>query len=363
MSLAILVVVWSHAAGWGQIAMFLWTDRYRPVTVPNFDQLGTPSYYVLLAIRQLTVWAVPAFLFVSGFFVAYAARGRQSTLSWKMVRVRITNLLVPYLIWSVVIFIGDALQGITYTPLEYLERLAFGRADGGGYFYIPLLIQCYLLVPLMAPIARTRWKLLLLASALLQLVAFGSRYLDLFGVKGPGLRLLVKVTPSWSFFMWAFFFPLGIVCGLYIRQLKAWLARRKWRILVAAIVLGSLAIAEPELIYRVTGREWRFNPLTIATSLYSVAFVLCFLAFDKVSIPRSRIVQQVGKRSYAIYLLHGKVMAFVARVIRQVAPWVLAHQVLLVKPVVFAFGLGVPLLFMAFVSRSPARRSYRYLFG
>ena len=364
MSLAILAVVWSHAAGWGQIAMFAWTDRYRPVTVPNFDQLGSLSYYVLLVIRQLTVWAVPAFVFVSGFFVAYAARGRQSVLSWKVVRVRIINLLVPYTIWSVMCFIGDALDGITYTPLEYLERLVSGKADG-PYFYVPFLCQFYLLAPLLVAIAKTRGRPLLLGAGLLQLGALSLRYRVLLGVEISGLHLIAKVvTQSWLFFTWSFFFPFGIECGLHVKQLKGWLTQHKWSILVATIILGLLAILEPEVVYRTTGREWRFVPLTITTSLYAVAFVLCFLAFDKIStLLPTETIRHLGRRSYGIYLLHMRVISFVARVIRQVAPWMLAHQVLLIMPVTLAVGLGIPLLFMAFVNRSPARRSYRYLFG
>jgi len=359
MGLAILAVVWSHAAGWGQIAMFLWTDRYRPVAAPNFDQLGTPSYYVLLVIRQLTVWAVPAFLFISGCFVAYAARGSRSALSWKTVRVRITNLLVPYAIWSVMCLIGNALDGITYTPLEYLERLVSGKADG-PYFYVPLLCQFYLLAPLVVPMAKTRRWLLLLGAGLLQIGALGLRYRVFFGVDIPGARVVAQ---GWLLFMWAFFFPFGIVCGLRAKQLKHWLTQYKWSLLVVTIVLGLLAILEPEVIYRTTGKEWRFVPGTISTSLYSVAFILCFLAFDKVSIPFSGTVHQLGRRSYGIYLLHMRVMAFVARVIRQVAPRMLAHQVLVIMPMALAVGLTVPLFFMAFVSRSPVRKSYRYLFG
>ena len=55
-------------------------------------------------------------------------------------------------------------------------------------------------------------------------------------------------------------------------------------------------------------------------------------------------------------------MGFVGRVIRQLSPWMLAQQLVL-QPVLFAFGLSIPLLFMASVARSPVRRSYRYLFG
>lgn len=359
MGLALLAVVWSHAAGWGQIAMFWWTDRYRPVTVPNFDQLGTPSYYALLVIRQLTVWSVPAFLFISGFFVAYAARGNQSILSWRMVRVRIVNLLVPYTIWSLMCFVGDALDGITYTPLEYLGRLVSGKAEG-PYFYVPLLCQFYLLAPLLVPLAKSRRRLLLLGAGLVQLGALGLNYRVLFGVDILGAS---AVGQGWLPFMWAFFFPFGIVCGLHIGQLKSWLAQHKWSILSATIILGLSGIVEPEVIYRITGRSLRSNPSTITTSLFSLAFLLCFLAFDRVSIPFSRTVHLVGAKSYGIYLLHMTVMAFVARVIRQIAPWMLAHQVLVFVPLMLTVGLGVPLLFMAVVSRSPARRYYRYLFG
>jgi membrane-bound acyltransferase YfiQ involved in biofilm formation len=363
MGLAILAVVLSHAAGWGQIAMFLWTDRYRPVTVPNFDQLGTLPYYALLLIRQLTLWAVPAFLFVSGFFVAYAARGSQSAVSWKMVWTRVRNLLVPYLIWSGVIFVGDALQGNTYTALGYLARIVTGQADG-TYFYVPLLCQFYLLAPLIVPLAKTRGQLLLGAAAVLQAAALGASYLALSRAVPPALDLVARVLlQPWLVFLWAVYFPLGIVVGCRLEPVKEWLARHRWQLLLTTIVLAGLAIAEPEAIYRIAGQERRFTPLTLATSLYSVAFILCFLAFGNLGNRLSGMLSQLGTKAYGTYLLHMKVMEFSARAIRQFAPWMLAHQVLLFMPVMFTVGLGVPLLFMAGVAKSPARKYYRYLFG
>ena len=359
--LAILAVVCNHAAGWGFTAMFWWTHQYRPVSSPNFDQLSTLPYYALLVVKQLTVFSVPAFLFVSGFFVAYAARGSQSTLNWKMVRVRITNLLVPYVIWSLVIFSGDFLQGITYAPAEYLKRVAFGGATS-AYFYVPLLFQFYLLSPLVVPIAKARARLLLFVSALVQLGVISLRYLDLFGADIPGLIQMRRMTPSWLFVKWAFFFAFGVVSSFHLQQLKQWLARVKWGLLVAVVVLGSLAILETEVIYRSTGEDWRGNPLTISASLFAVTFILCFLAFDKVSIPFSKTIYQLGNKTYGIYLLHPKALELVARVTYHIAPWILGHQFLF-QPLLIIFGMGGPLLFMTAVARSPARRSYRYLFG
>jgi len=359
--LAILAVVCNHAAGWGEIAMFWWMDRYCLVTTPNFDQLGTWPYWGLAVITHLPFFALPAFMFVSGFFVAYAARGSQSTLSWKMVKVRIANLLVPYLIWSVVIFVGDALQGITYTPVEYLVRLATGNATP-PYFYVPLICQFYLVSPLVVPIAKTRGRLLLIASALLQLGTGSLRYLDAFGVEIPGLDLMLRLTPHWSLPRWAFFSTFGLVSAFHISQIKGWLARFKWRLLFAVILLGTLTVLEGEVMTRMTGERWG-GPLRLSGSLYALAFILCFLRFDKVSIPFSRALYQLGRRSYGIYLLHYTALEFFARVIRQIAPWILAYQVTLFVPVLITLAVGVPLLFMAAVRKSPMRRSYRYLFG
>jgi len=358
--LAILGVVCHHATGWGYTAMFWWTDCYRPVTTPCFDQLGSVSYYALLSIQQLTVFSVPGFLFVSGFFVAYAARGKRASLDWKVVITRIKNLLAPYAIWSGMIFVGEALQGLTYAPIEYLDKLVFGKATP-AYFYVPLICQFYLLSPLVAPIAKARGKLVLVVSALLQLGIISLGYLVVFGVKAPTLALMVRITPLWSFPKWTFFFALGVVSGFHVARFKQWLARFKRGLLVAVVVLGLLAVLEPVAIYRITGKDWS-SLRSISSNMYAVIFVLCFLAFDKIAVPGSKIIHRLGKNSLGIYLLHPRLNEFVARVIRQIAPWILAHQVIF-QPLLVLMGIGIPLLFMTAVSKSPARKYFRYLFG
>ncbi len=81
------------------------------------------------------------------------------------------------------------------------------------------------------------------------------------------------------------------------------------------------------------------------------------------TIPWSRTLNELSKRSYGIYLVHAPLVDLSARVIRKTAPWMLEYQVIIV-PLLFAVGIGVPLLAMGAVSRwPPARRFYRYLFG
>ena len=160
--IAIIAVVINHAAGWGFTAMFWWTNRYLPVSIPNFDQFGSLTYYLLVILRQITVFSVPAFLFVSGVFISYAARGEKSKLNLKTIRMRLIYLLVPYLIWSLIIFVVEfMINGETFTITEYLRKLLLGQSTP-AYFYVIVIFQFYLISPLIVLIARYQWMILLL---------------------------------------------------------------------------------------------------------------------------------------------------------------------------------------------------------
>jgi peptidoglycan/LPS O-acetylase OafA/YrhL len=363
--LSILAVVCNHAAGWGFIAMFWWTNLYRQVdTVPNYDQLGSLPYYGLVAVQQLALFSVPAFLFISGFFIAYAARGNaatsgsSSTLSWKFVRTQIARLLWPYVVWSLVIFITDALQGTWYSPLEYVRRLVVGEATD-AYFFVPLLCQFYLLSPLIARWGKRIGGWLIAIAVVIQLVVTGLLYLPFLGVSLPDW-----VHSRGELFVWhAIYFPLGTVCGFHYSRLKPWLARAKCGLLVATVVLGVLSILESEALYRETlNYGWARGGFKFSTILYAIAFILFLLTLSKPAIPFKQAINQIGTKSYGVYLLHPKVLELVARVIYHVAPWMLAHQILY-QPVLVATGAGIPLLFMNWMMKSRAKKFSHYLFG
>ena len=91
-------------------------------------------------------------------------------------------------------------------------------------------------------------------------------------------------------------------------------------------------------------------------------FLLTFLAFEQVRLPLADKISFLGIRSYGIYLVHSPVLEYTSRVIYHLAPIVLSLP-LLFQSVLWVAGLGVPLLLMAIVNRSPFRRFYSYLFG
>lgn len=362
--LAILAVVSNHAVARGFIAMFWWVHRYRPVLSPNYDQVGTWPYYILVAIQQLAQFCIPAFLFISGFFVAYAARGNPPTLSWKVVWARIKNLLEPYLTWSVIFYLVALLEGKllgngkAYSLLEFFRRLAIGSVVP-PYFFVPLLCQFYLLSPIIVWFAKSKAHHLLFVFACLQLTLTGLSYLKLFGITLPSLLH----TSGWLFVHWAFFFPLGVVCGFHYKSVQQWLTRFKWPLFVAVIVLGMLSVVESEVLYRLTqDYSWARGHHKLSIFLYGLAFILFFLSIDTRSLPFTRAIEQAGSQSYGIYLLHVPVQNLVARGVYHIAPLILTYQIFF-QPLLMASSLIIPLLLMASIMNSPAKRYYHHLFG
>lgn len=367
--LGVLGAVINHASGWGFTALFWWTDRYWGGSVPNFSQLGSASYYGLRVMEQVIMFSIPAFLFVSGFFIAFATGRNRETVAWSVVGNRVKNLLIPYLIWSVVIFamnaalrwIDDPTQRILGTPLGYLQNLLFGRT-AAPYYYVPLITQLFLLSPLLVPLAKKQWKPLLLVTGLLLLLVSLSRYAVILEMDMPIAEQILRLTPAWFFPQSVFWFAVGLASGFHLPVFKAWLARWKWVLLGATAVSFFLALFEWEFLFHQSGAEWLTPTRTLLDEVYSGAFLFTFLAFDKFNLPLAKFWSDLGTKSFGIYLVHAPVLEFVARASYHYFPQVLAYQILLM-PLLIVCGVAVPLLLMALVNRSPIRPYYQTIFG
>ena len=360
--IAILFVIFFHAAGWGFTAMFAWTPRYLPVSAPVYDQVGSLAYYWLRLVEQIVVVAIPAFLFVSGYFMAFSA-GRRDNVTWKQIWGRVKMLLFPYIFWTLLMWAAKLAQGEIFPLTGYAIMFFTGRTTP-AYYYVPLLIQYYLLSPFIIPFARNKWVILLIITGIIQFSLQLSQMLVLLnGLQGvPDFVRWLALVPKWFFLARLFWFVLGVVIGFHIKEFKQFLARFKWIFLVTAVVCIPLGVMEWEAIIRFSGQDWLEHRETILDSIYSLAFIFAFFAFTDVALPLNKQVSDLGVKSFGIYLAHIPAMEFTARGIYLLIPALLGVQ-LLFQPIMVVFGLGIPLLMMAVVNRSPARRYYSYIFG
>jgi len=349
--LAALMVPLHHSTAYGLQAMFEWTNRYRDVAVPNFDQLGTLPYYVLMLARQFDAFGVPAFLFVSGFFIAFMARGESRRVSLNDVLPRIKVLLVPFFVWTTIRYI--LLRRVPASIDEVLDP----------YYYLVVLIELYLLSPLLVRIARSRPFLFLAGAALIQLSFESLLFFYLMGAEGPIWSVIFQHTVRWIFPASILHFSLGLVAGLNVEKATAWLQRMRWWLLAGVIVTLSLSLVEYELLARWSGRDWLGpNNPGIARIAYATLVAPCFLGFAATRVPLSKPLAHLGANSLGIYLANIPFAYFIAVIMYRLTPAVLGSQ-LVYQAVLILAGLGGPLILMWMAKRLPVRRYYRFAFG
>lgn len=323
---------------------------------------GSAASYGLIALNQIPMFAVPAFVFLSGYFAAYAARGDPPSLSWRVTRARLECLFWPYLIWSLVIYAGQIVTGKGYRIAEFGWRFILGQV-ALPYYFVPLLVQFYLLAPLVVRYARRHAGLVFGVSAIVQLTTMGLFYMRIYNVPlARPFEALVDAGPI-LFVRWTIFFALGPIVWYHRRAFKSRLAPFRWWLLGAAVVLGVLTIVESEIAIRYVDTLSEARHMTkLSTTLFSLAVILFFVALDRVRFPLVSWIEQLGVQSYGIYLVHYHVLLYTLRGIGRFVPW-LVFQPYLLQTAFTIVGLAVPLWLMVVVAKSPARRCYRLIFG
>ena len=354
--LAILAVILYHASIWA-FEIISWTPQ-------RFDQMGTLTYYSLRAVEQAIVFAIAAFLFISGYFIAFAVGRIEANKQWRVIFTRIKNLVIPFLIWSVLILVLDMLLGNTYSVRDFLLTVITGKASP-PYYYILLLVQYLILSPILVSLARTRYKLLLIVTALIQLIIISLRYDTFLELNIPALQSILFINRQNLFPSRIFFFTFGIVYGLHLsrsKQFRQKLIRVRWGLLVSLVVFFLLGIVEWEFLQRISGEISIGQTETLIDGFYALAFILCFLAFEEFIPPFSEQLALLGVMSFGIYLIHNSIQEYVSKMIYHFLPWLMGYQILM-QPILIVCGLGLPIILMALVKRSPIRQYYRYLFG
>jgi peptidoglycan/LPS O-acetylase OafA/YrhL len=338
--LAILLVVVTHSIGMG-----LDTGRlgYPP---PSQGWL----YSILLILKQLGIFAVPTFLFISGCFFSYSARGVNPKLSWKVVWAGLKHLLWPYLFWSIAFYIWIHFRWHeVYTPLGHLKNLAVGYP----YNFIPLIAFYYVLSPILVRLARRFGFVLVVVIGLYQLILLNMVYPGTLGFTFPvWMGFLAPPVIRSTLALWAIYFPLGLVYSANARALLPQLQRFRWAILATAIAFFMISLLDLFSI-------WRFP---LASFICPPLLLFFSLTLQRDSIPMARELEKIGRKAYGLYLTHLLVLDLVLFVVHLLLPWLFNSQALL-QPILLTLALVGPLLLMNGGMRLPSRPVYRYVFG
>ncbi|MFO7536924.1 MAG: acyltransferase [Chloroflexota bacterium] len=339
--LAMILIVLNHAIHMGLEA----TTDYGGFTLAAWERT------LLSVLQGLGVFAVPIFLFVSGSFVAYAARARRvEGISYQFIWAGLRHILIPYLIWSLIFYlVVYLLRGEQHTALGYVKNILVGYP----YHFIPLLVFFYLLAPILVYLSRRwSWLILLLVGAY-QLFLLNARDPAILGVAFPeSWQLLVVPVLTKTMADWGIYFPLGLVFSLHMGQIRPYLQRFKWIAAGLTLLFFVLALLDANGMIN----------LAIARFLCPLTFILLIPIIERSTIPLVRHLEKIGKKAYGLYLTHLLILEIVVLLIGTQLPQLLNYPLIL-YPLLFGLAVLLPLLLMDTIARSPTRPAYRYLFG
>lgn len=308
---------------------FLW--KYPDIE--NRDFLGIIVY------RQLFLFAVPMFLFISGYWLSQ--KNIRTLNDYKnFLTKRLTRILIPYLFWSVLFLGYSVLRTHKFDSLEIIYKLLTGGATI-PYYFIILLAQLYVLTPVLQYIIRKSYglSLILLFNIVTLFALYSSK---IFGTIGylPAFK---------PFYSWVIFYAIGLWVGY--RKDKTYFSR-KIEYLIFSAIFFSLLISEVETIYlliKYPGQLFSAYALKYSSFVYSACVILGFLAIrDQVTYWPNLLVV-IGRYSFGIFLIHMPVIMIVATIIQKIGNFS-SYQVLY-QPAVASISLFICCIFIAFIQK------------
>ena len=244
-------------------------------------------------LNDLTRFAVPGFLFVSGFLFEKNLQVRNTDLGWKLFK----RIIPPYLICSFgMLWLRtqvDWLDGrITLNSYEVTKRIILGNSVG-IYYFIFVLIYLYIF----ALIWRKWPRNLLWGLVILEVVAVLDFYLMgmtfVFPENGRRFFLVLFRHPIVHLLP----FLVGWMFALYYKQIRAWLDHYALEIILFASLVDILML--------ITMRYFlSFSTHQLMLQVHIYAAIITILALGIRFMYTSSWLQFFSQSSYALFLLH-----------------------------------------------------------
>ncbi|MCD8065767.1 MAG: acyltransferase [Oscillospiraceae bacterium] len=264
----------------------------------RFSAFGINPAFLL---NQVCRFAVPGFLLLSGTGLSLS---RREESYGAFVKRRMAKTLPAYLVWCAVYFLekGD------YSAGTLLVGLVTGNLAAHLYFII-ILLQLYLLFPLLHRLAERRGAALTAVSLAVSLALQSALYcLTTFGEP-----LTLPTGTKNCFLFWIFYFVAGMAIAQWPEKLDAALESAKRRRGVWALAFALLAVlltAEG----RATGSYGsNMRPLIFP---YVIASFFCLAGTADALLRRrsvSRAVSFLSRHSMSIYYVHVLILDFTRR--------------------------------------------------
>lgn len=263
---------------------------------------------IRIVLRQFLNCAVPIFLALSAFFLGKKKLDTRTSIVafWKK---QIPKVYIPCLIWSIPLFLLSVIGGkdIVY---GLVMLLICGYSI---YYFIALIIQYYLLLPLLQKYPRT----MLISSVIISTISIVVvTYLS--SVKGLQLPLILYAGP---FVTWFVFYMLGVYYSKHDRDYSM-------KGVLCLVFIGF--ILECVETYYLNINYGGGAGIKLSSFIYSYGIILLVLCPKAQALYKDNhftsSIAYIGKISFGLYLIHCYVIT-VLKAISPISSWFISFGV------------------------------------
>ncbi|HUC92118.1 MAG TPA: acyltransferase [Paenibacillus sp.] len=298
-----------------------------------------PDAVMLGMLFHFTRFGTPAFVFLSGVILIYNYSDKLAYGPY--LRKRFNDILAPFLAWTVIYWATISMvMDYSFADLNTwreLGRQLLKPTYGYHLWFIPMIFQFYLLLPLLLKLAaplrrfamgepdravrRTAWLLVLAAAAYGALMWFSYYRAGASASAAGGLWEWLLVNRNMWFVFYFFYFMLGAVCAYGLARFREAAVR-------SLVWNGLLFIGLYVWIgYELLGLSMEDMKLGASTYLRPVTFLLivsqllaaygAVVVLDRHGGMFKKWLAFIGKHSFGGFLAHAYVLMFVSFYTRQ----------------------------------------------
>jgi len=263
--------------------------------------------FFIVTYRQLLNFAVPVFVFISGYWLSKKQIKSLHDYKTFLIR-RLSRVLIPYLFWSLVLIGYEAAKTHDVDVYRIILKLLTGGVVK-GYFFIILITQLYIITPLLQYINSKSYGLILVLifNTLSLLVLYLSRVFNVIGY----------VPAALPFYSWVVFYEIGLLLGGGARKISV---PKNMRYFILPAVFVTLLISGLEtsiLLSKYNNLAFANSAVKYSSFLYSVCIIAGFLFLRERVRYWPKLLVTIGNYSFGIYLIHililDKVVNFVQK--------------------------------------------------
>ncbi len=259
-------------------------------------------FVLLCSAHRLSSFVVQGFLFLSG--VKLFLPRKNDTFSYpKFYLSRAKRVVLPYLAVFALFCVYFTVTGILTPDLPYFLREGLTGGLVGHFYYVAIMCQFYLLIPL--------WRFAVQKCSPLLCVLVSFVTMNLCRAHLPEVvRLLTGfelTLNSRLFTTYLFYFVCGIFCGTHYDRFTEFLDKRHAELTALCMVTGVLdcvliLVIRRGLYYPTWGDDFHV--------LYCTAAILCTLSYAKKladihpTLAETMFIRHLTNASYNVYLIH-----------------------------------------------------------